>query len=449
MGGFWSTAWLFALTAGLCAQAGAPAQPAPAPPVSQTQQPLFRVQVDLVTTDVIPRDEKGNFISDLSKGEFEIFEDGVRQEITSMTVSHGGRVTNILAPPPPVLASEGLVLPPPRPVSDVSGRIFVFFVDDLHLQFGSTGRVRELFKKISKQLIHDGDLFGIVSSGPSSISVQMTYDKKRLDQAINKMTGAELRAEEIIDQSGTAPGAPSEVRYRVGVAFKTVYELLQNLDKVHDRRKALVYVSDGYDLNPFEASRLGLMDPSSPFLQNTMQQYLNQEAKFAGQERQQDPTMTSPRMAGEFSDAELTSMLAELTREANRSNVTMYTIDPRGLVGPLSDLDQEVEPQQWQEFVRKSQESLRVLADDTGGIAVVNQNDFDKALKRIDADSSDYYVLGYYSTNPDPTQRRRKIEVRVTRPNVAVQSRKEYVLKTVPMPPPVPAPASAPAPAKR
>ncbi|HEY3043450.1 MAG TPA: VWA domain-containing protein, partial [Vicinamibacterales bacterium] len=404
-GGLWSTAWLVALTAGLSAQAGAPVQPAPAPPVNQTQQPLFRVQVDLVTTDVIPRDDKGNFISDLSKGEFEIFEDGVKQEITSMTVSHGGRVTNILAPPPPVLASEGLVLPPPRPVSDVSGRIFVFFVDDLHLQFGSTGRVRELFKKISKQLIHDGDLFGIVSSGPSSISVQMTYDKKRLDQAINKMTGAELKPEEIIDQSGTAPGAPSEVRYRVGVAFKTVYELLQNLDKVHDRRKALVYVSDGYDLNPFEASRLGLMDPSSPFLQNTMQQYLNQEAKFSGEERQRDPTMTSPRMAGEFSDAELTSMLAELTREANRSNVTMYTIDPRGLVGPLSDLDQEVEPQQWQEFVRKSQESLRVLADDTGGIAVVNQNDFDKALKRIDADSSDYYVLGYYSTNPDPTQR--------------------------------------------
>ena len=438
-GGLWSTAWLVVLTAGLCAQAGTPA-PARAPQADQPQ-PTFRVQVDLVTTDVIPRDEKGNFIADLSKAEFEIYEDGVKQDITSMTVSHGGRVTNILAPPPPVLASEGLILPPSRPVSDVSGRIFVFFVDDLHLQFGSTGRVRELFKKISKQLIHDGDLFGIVSSGPSSISVQMTYDKRRLDESINKMTGAELKPEEIIDQSGGAPGAPSEVRYRAGVAFKTVYELLQNLDKVHDRRKALVYVSDGYDLNPFEESRLGLMDPSSPFLQNTQQQFLNQEAKYAGTERQPDPTMTNPRMAGEFSGAELTSMLAELTREANRSNVTMYTIDPRGLVGPLGDdIGQEVDPVQWQAFVRNSQDTLRTLADDTGGIAVVNQNDFDKALKRIDADSSDYYVLGYYSSNPDPTQRRRKIEVRVTRANISVQSRKEYVLKTVPLPPaPVPA----------
>jgi VWFA-related protein len=443
MGGLWSIAALMLLGAGVLAQTGtAPQTPAPAAPATpaQADQPTFRVLIDLVTTDVIPRDQNGNFLADLSKDEFEIYEDGVKQEITSMTVSSGGRIRNILAPAPTGVASEGLILPPVRPVSDVSGRIFVFFVDDLHLQFGSTGRVRELFKKISKQLVHDGDLFGIVSSGPSSISVQMTYDKRRLEQAINKMTGAELKPEEIIDQSGMAPGAPSEVRYRVGVAFKVVYELLQNLDKVRDRRKALIYVSDGYDLNPFEDSRLGLMDPSSPFLQNTMQRELNQEAKYAGEKRPEDPTLTHPRAAAEFSDAELTSMLAELTREANRSNVTMYTIDPRGLVGPLSDLDQEVEPQQWQAFVRKSQDSLRTLAEDTGGIAVVNQNDFDKALARIDAETSDYYVLGYYSSNPDPTQRRRRIEVKVTRPNVSIWSRKEYVLKTVPiadvLPPP-------------
>src|SRR5688500_4104854 len=153
MGGVWSAAWLVLLGATLCAQTAAPAQPAPA----QTDRPTFSIQVDLVTTDVIPRDEKGNFISDLTKNEFEIFEDGVKQEIASMTVSHGGRITNVLAPPPPVLASEGLVLPPSRPVNDVSGRIFVFFVDDLHLQFGNTGRVRELFKKISKQIIHECD----------------------------------------------------------------------------------------------------------------------------------------------------------------------------------------------------------------------------------------------------------------------------------------------------
>ncbi len=438
--GVWSAAWLAVLTAGLCAQAGTPAPAAPALQIDALQ-PTFKIQVDLVSTDVIPRDEKGNFVADLTKGEFEIFEDNVKQEISSMTVSHGGRVTNILAPPPPVLASEGLVLPPTRPVSDVSGRIFMFFIDDLHLQFGSSGRVRELFKKISKQLIHDGDLFSMVSSGPSSISVPMTYDKRRLDEAIKKMTGSELRPDEVINQSGHNPGVPAEVRFRVNTALRTVFGVLQDLDKVHDRRKALVYVSDGYDLNPFEAARLGLMDSASPFLQNDRLRALNQQIQGEGGGTYRPRTTTGN--SGVFSDGDLWSMLGELTREANRSNVTMYTIDPRGLMGPLSDIDQQVDPRQWRDYVRKSQDSLRILAEDTGGIAVVNMNDFDKALKRIDADSSDYYVLGYYSSNPDPTQRRRKIEVRVTRPNISVQSRKEYVLRAVPVPP-APGPAKQP-----
>ena len=54
-----------------------------------------------------------------------------------------------------------------------------------------------------------------------------------------------------------------------------------------------------------------------------------------------------------------------------------------------------------------------VTADLTGGFAVVNSNDFDKAIKRIDAETSDYYVLGYYSSNPDPFKKRRNIEIKV------------------------------------
>ena len=62
--------------------------------------------------------------------------------------------------------------------TDVAGRIFLLFVDDLHLDFRNTGRIRDLFKKIAKNLIHDGDMFGIVSTGPSSLAIDMTYDKQ-------------------------------------------------------------------------------------------------------------------------------------------------------------------------------------------------------------------------------------------------------------------------------
>jgi VWFA-related protein len=357
----------------------------------------------------------------------------VKQDISSMTVVTGGRVTNVLAPPPPP-PPEGIVLPPTRPRNDVSGRIFLFFVDDLHLQFHNTGRVRDLFKRISKELVHDGDMFGIVSSGPSSIAIDMTYDKTRLDEAIKKMAGNELKPSDIIQGPSGAEG-PSEVRYRAHVAFSTVNDLLNNLDSVHNRRKALIYVSDGYDFNPFQDARLGLMDPNSPFAQNEFARSQNQinSQNGNGSSPQTDPFAQQQKQSETFADADLARELGELTRQANRSNVTMYTIDPRGLVG-MGDIDEQVDPQQWNEYIRKSQDSLRVLAEETGGIAVVNQNDFSKALKRIDAETSDYYVLGYYSKNPDATKRRRQVEVKVARKGAQTWFRKEYVLKPPPKP---------------
>jgi VWFA-related protein len=415
-----------ALTAGLSAQTPAPTSNAAG---AAQEKPTFKVQVDLVTSDIIVRDDKGNFIPDLKKEEFEIYEDGIKQDITSMTVVTGGRVTNVLAPPPPP-PPEGIILPPIRPKNDVSGRIFLFFVDDLHLQFHNTGRVRDLFKRISKELVHDGDMFGIVSSGPSSIAIDMTYDKSRLDEAIKKIAGSELKPTDIINGPSGAEG-PSEVRYRAHVAFSTVNDLLNNLNSVTNRRKALIYVSDGYDFNPFQDARLGLMDGNSPFAQNEFRRQENQQQNSDGTSTGTDPFTQQQKQSETFADADLARELGELTRQANRSNVTMYTIDPRGLVG-MGDIDEQVDPQQWNEYVRKSQDSLRVIAEETGGIAIVNQNDFSKALKRIDAETSDYYVLGYYSKNPDASKRRRQVEVKVARKGASTWFRKEYVLKPPP-----------------
>jgi VWFA-related protein len=416
---FWSAFFGLAAVAGLSAQAPAPPKP------DAQERPTFTVQIDLVTNDVVVRDEKGNFVSDLNKDDFEIYEDGIRQDITSITVVTGGRVFNKLAAPalPP---PEGIIMPAKRVVNDISGRIFVFFVDDLHLQFSNTPRIRSLFQRISKELVHEGDMFGIVSSGPSSLSIDMTYDKTRLDEAIKKITGDELKPADIINGPSGA-----EVRYRAHVAFSTVNELLKNLESVHNRRKALVYVSDGYDFVPFSDARLGLMDANSPFAQNDSRRMMSSDGSDGSQSNAANKEMQ--KQPEEFADADLARELADLTRSANRANTTIYTIDPRGLVG-MGDIGDNVDPQQWNEFVRKSQDSLRVLAEETGGIAVVNQNDFGKALKRIDAETSDYYVLGYYSKNPDRMKRRRQVEVKVARAGTSVWARKEYVLKPPPAP---------------
>jgi VWFA-related protein len=421
--GLWSSALSVLLVAGLSAQTPAPARPAQAP---SQEPPTFRMSIDAVTMDVVVKDDSGRFLADLSKDEFEVYEDGVKQELMSMTMSHGGRVTNVLEAPPPAVP-EGIILPPARRVNDASGRIFLFFVDDLHLQFQATGRVRDLFKRIAKNLVHDGDMFGIVSSGYSSIAIDMTYDKKRLDEAINKISGSGLKPSDIIN-GGSGSQGPRELQHRARVAFSTMLDAMQNLEKVHNRRKAIVWVSEGYDFNPFQESRYGLRDPSSPFLQNQTNQ-MRDENNPDGSARD---ALTDHDIQNEtFSDADLATELGEITRAANRANTTIYTIDPRGLVAG-SDIDEQVDPTEWGNYVRKSQDTLRVVAEETGGLAVVNQNDFDKALKQIDAESSDYYVLGYYSSNPDPTQRRRKIEVRVKRPNLNLTYRTEYVLKPPP-----------------
>ena len=390
-------------------RAGARSRPAGAG-AGHPRSPTFRVQVDLVTNDVVIRDEKGNFISDLKPEEFRVYEDGVLQDLASMTVVTGGRVYNPMSAPV-AAAPEGIILPKKRTVSDVSGRIFLFFVDDQHLQFGNTGRVRELFKKISKELVHDGDLFGIVSSGPSSIQVDMTYDKSRIDEAIKKMTGNELKPTEIINGAG-GPGGPTEIRYRAHVAFSTMTDALEESrggaqppqgDRLGERRLRLRAVQgralrhDGPELAVRAERQRPGAQPGRAAQANGGQ----------AADPNTDPDIRQQLQQEQFADADLSRELYEITQAANRANTTIYTIDPRGLVGPMADLDENVDPQQWSEFVRKSQDSLRTLAEETGGIAVVNTNDFTKALKRVDAETSDYYVLGYYSKNPDILKRRR------------------------------------------
>jgi VWFA-related protein len=427
------TASAFALAAAVGLNAQAPSQAAPqsapasAPQgarpqegVVAPQQPTFRVNVDLVTTDVIVRDAKSDqFIADLKAGDFEVYEDGIKQELASLVLVHGGRAYNELAPPP-APAQEGIILPQSRPTNDAAGRVFLLFIDDQFLDFQSTPRTRDLVKRMLRLLIHEGDMFGIVSTGTSSLSIQLTYDRKVLEDAIQRMTGGGMKPTDIINGM-QGPNGPTELRHRAHVTFSTAYDLMKNLEQLKNRRKAVLWVSSGYDFNPFEKARLEAM------------------ANVVGansEDLQGDPFIRQQTQGLQFADADLVRELAEVTRAANRANATLYTIDPRGLVaGPdIDDRELENHMEEWNQFVRRSQDSLRILSEETGGVAVVNQNDFDKALKRIDAETSDYYVLGYYSSNPDPLRRTRKLEVKTTRDGVTVWSRTSYSLRPTPGP---------------
>ena len=128
----------------------------------------------------------------------------------------------------------------------------------------------------------------------------------------------------------------------------------------------------------------------------------------------------------------------DMIAAATRANVAVYAVDPRGLGAEFQDMSSI------QSFpddttlglgmsaifneVRLSQDSLRVMGDETGGFAVVNQNNFRDAFQRIVDDNSSYYVMGYYSSNDRRDGRFRKIEVRLPdRPGLVVRARKGYV----------------------
>jgi VWFA-related protein len=392
---------------------------------AQTPQPTFRSAVTHVTTDVIPRDSDGRFIPDLTKENFTILEDGVAQTIDSFTLVHGGRTFNMISAPP-APAPEGIVLPtaPRRQVGDTSGRVVLIFVDDLHVEPEQTPHVRKVVQDITSTLLHDGDLVSMVSSGPSSIEIEPTYDRKQIAAAVSRIRGVAMTPAEMFRLLESSQG-PGDIRQRAQLAFYTAYNILASIERVQNKRKAVLYISTGYDFDPFAEARKGR--------DRIQGGRFSEPTRFLFDE--ENPYFRLPAITA---DADLYAYMRELTLAANRANATIFTLDPRGLAG-IVDAGQNLDQSEWRMFLQKTQSSLRYIAEETNGFAVVNDNDFVAALKRIDAETSDYYVLGFYSSNPDVTKRVRQLEVKVDRPGITVAARRAYSLKPVGTPPPPPA----------
>ncbi|MCE2540388.1 MAG: hypothetical protein J4G16_08345, partial [Acidobacteria bacterium] len=223
-------------------------------PASAQPPPVFRSGVTLVTTDVIVRDADGQFLPDLTLDDFTIYEDGQPQRIASLVLVHGGRVFNQLLPPPPV--PEGIILPgrTAPAASATPGRIFVIFIDDLHIRPPDTPLIHRVMELLPETLIHEGDEFGIISSGKSAIRVQMTADRNRL-RAIDRAVGEAFDPRQLIERA-TQLSSLGESRWRAHVAFKTARETVRGLEQIRHRRKVFLYVSAGYNFNPFDDSRV-------------------------------------------------------------------------------------------------------------------------------------------------------------------------------------------------
>ena len=402
----------------LAGQQAPPPVPPASPPQPDPQMPpiTFRSEVNYVEVDAVVKDAQGNFVRDLRQGEFQVLEDGVPQAVTAFS----------LIDIPVALSDRALFLPAdlePDVRSNATGpdgRLYVLLLDDINTAPTRTNRVRTAARQFIERNLGANDLAAVVqTSGRADATQDFTNSRRLLTRAVDKFMGNKLRSAALnkIDSynnmrgSGVGTGATdpeqAERLYKAESVLMTVASLADWLAGIHGRRKAVVFFSEGIDYNIWDT-----MGPSGT------------PANPSDSVRRGDGVM-------------LYSRAQDAIAAATRANVNIYAIDPRGLSTGAEDaiemtglpIDAEsvgLGAYALQDELRDQQQSLRTLAEETGGFASVSSNDFSNAFRRIVDENSSYYVLGYYPTNDRRDGRFRRIEVRLNRPGLAVVARKGY-----------------------
>lgn len=390
-------------------------QTSPAPPGQTPQGPppvTFKLEINYVEVDAIVTDRDGQPIRDLTLDEFEVYEDGRLQKVDVFSLVD----IPLVQPEQPTFAERPIEPDVRTNVGEGNGRLYVILLDDLHTNPLRSTLVKRAATQFIEQHMGANDLAAVLhTSGRADASQEFTSNKRLLTSAVDKFLGRKVRAatlgrlEEYYRQrelpSGQSESSDPRSRrindpddfergYQARMALDTLKNVADYMTGIRGRRKALVLFSEGIDYDIYDVF----------------------EARDA------TAVMDSVRDA---------------IGAATRANVAFYTIDPRGLTtmgddameiaGLPDDPGLNLGPQSLQSELRLAQDSLRVLAEQTGGIAAVNSNDFAGAFDRIVKDNSAYYVLGYYPTNDRRDGRLRKIEVRVKRPGAQVRARKGYV----------------------
>jgi VWFA-related protein len=398
---------LLLTSVGLAAQAPQPApQPAPPPqtPPATPQPPVtFKVEINYVEIDALVTDAQGNLVRDLKKEDFQVLEDGKPQTLTVFALVD----LPVERAEAPLYSGTPIEPDVQTNTREFNGRVYMIVLDDMHTAAQRSNQVKRAARQFIDRYLGANDMAAVIhTSGRGNASQDFTSNKRLLQAAIDKFMGRKLRSATFdkLDEYNRRRGTPmagdrlddpqdAERGYNARAMLETLQSASDFLAGIRGRRKAMLFVSEGVDYNIYDV-------------------FNNQSA----------------------------STILDETREAigraTRANVSIYSIDPRGLAtigdeaieltSPPEDPSLRLDTQGLQDELRLSQDSLRVLADETGGFAAVNSNDFAKAFDRVVRENSTYYVLGYYPTNDRRDGRFRKISVRVNRPGLEVRARRGY-----------------------
>ena len=388
-----------------------PPQPPPADPAAQP--PVFRAGINYVRVDVIISDKNGNPVGDLQAADFDVTEDGKPQKIDTFKLIKldGGRADAIKEPVKEIRNDYDEEMEAAR--DEV--RLFAIFLDDYHVRRGASMAVRGQLAQFIDTQMGPSDMVGVMYPLESTASVRMTRNHSAVTRGLNQFLGRkyEYQAKNQFEEQYAHYPTDTVEKIRNQVSLSALKGLIIHMGSLKEGRKSLILVSEGYsNLVP---PQMRNADAQMPGLGNPQSGDPNAGVGDLNEQRMQ-------WTAG----LDMDSDLRDIYDVANRNNVAIYAVDPRGLPGFEFDINEGVGLQTDGKYLQSTMDTLRLLAENTDGRAIVNRNDIAFGMKQITRDSSAYYLIGYNSVQAPTDGKFHEIKVRVKRPGVQVRSRKGY-----------------------
>ena len=347
------------------------------------------VQVDAVVT------KDGKPVSGLTANDFEIYEDGKRQTITSFAY-----ISNVGGEAAPSPATDRTFVPPAAVKRDVSRRTIAIVVDDLGLSAESMTYVRRSVRKFVAEQMQPNDLVAILRTGTQVGALQQfTNDKRLLNRAVEQLRW------NLCSRVGVSVLPPAGSSSYVG-CYRSYTSTLSQLRAIVEAmgelpgRKSLILMSDSVPVQ--------------------------------NQELQPNEYDNVPDWAGP--DWLSRRGLAKIAERAIRSSVVIYSIDTQGLqtTGPTAadqfsgDIHQVLAqmrslPSTRARLLQDRRAGGDLLARQTGGFQIHNSNAF--GLDRIMQDQSGYYLLGYRPSTETFNRRFHHLKAKVKKSGVDVRTR--------------------------
>jgi VWFA-related protein len=386
--------------------AGSPAQDQQP---ERAQQPPIRTGINFVRVDVIVTDKQGRPVLDLKPEEFTVTEDGKSQQIDTFTVVKVDEASQVASEPPREIRSE---FDEEREAARPDVRLFVILLDDYHVRRGNDMAVRKPLIEFIQNQLAPADMVALMYPLTPVTDLRFSRNRESLIGAIERFEGRKFNYEprnEFEERYAYYPASTVE-RIRNDVTIGALKGAAVKMAGLREGRKSIIFVSEGFtstlpaQLNDPVAAMPGIGNPAS---NRPGADVVNESVEF-------------------FNEASMMGDLKDVFDVANRNNTSIYAVDPRGLAAFEYDINEGVGSTVDRRHLGTSLDTLRALADNTDGRAIVSRNDLAAGMKQIVRDSSGYYLLGYNSTEAPTDGKFHEIKVRVTRRGLDVRARKGY-----------------------